>query len=58
MENKKVKELKARIEDLEKTLFYIDMIDHWTQEDYQIHDELSKEIKELKTLLAKAVVEG
>ena len=33
MKNKKVEELKRKIEDLEETLFYIEMIDHWTRED-------------------------
>lgn len=58
MENKKVKELQKRIEELEKTLFYIDMIDRWTREDSESYDKYSKELAEVKQLLADAVLNG
>ena len=57
MKNKKVEELKRKIEDLEKTLFYIEMIDHWTREDSETYDKYSKQIKELKALLVQEIVE-
>lgn len=57
MKNKKVEELKRKIEDLEETLFYIEMIDHWTREDSEIYDKYSKQIKELKALLVQEIVE-
>ena len=57
MKNKKVEELKRKIEDLEETLFYIEMIDHWTREDSEIHEKYSKQIKELKALLVQEIIE-
>ena len=51
-----VKELKKRIEDLEETLFYIEMIDHWTYEDGKLYDKYSKELQQIKELLIKEVV--
>lgn len=57
MKNKKVEELKRKIEDLEKTLFYIEMIDHWTREDNEIYEKYSKQIKELKALLVQEIIE-
>ena len=56
MKNKKVEELKRKIEDLEKTLFYIEMIDHWTREDNKIYEKYSKQIKELKALLVQEII--
>ena len=57
MKNKKVEELKRKIEDLEETLFYIEMIDHWTREDNEIYEKYSKQIKELKALLVQEIIE-
>jgi len=57
MKNKKVEELKRKIEDLEETLFYIEMIDHWTREDSETYDKYSRQIKELKALLIQEIVE-
>ena len=57
MKNKKVEELKRKIKDLEETLFYIEMIDHWTREDNEIYEKYSKQIKELKALLVQEIVE-
>ena len=58
MKNKRVEELKRKIEDLEETLFYIEMIDHWTREDSEMYDKYSKQIKELKALLVQEIVKG
>ena len=57
MKNKKVEELKRKIEDLEETLFYIEMIDHWTRRDSEMYDKYSEQIKELKALLVQEIVE-
>ena len=57
MKNKRVEELKRKIEDLEETLFYIEMIDHWTREDNESYEKYSKQIKELKALLVQEIVE-
>lgn len=56
MENKKIQELKAKIEDLEETIFYIEMIDHWTMEDREYHEKYSKELRELKRLPTDAIL--
>ena len=57
MKNKRVEELKRKIKDLEETLFYIEMIDHWTREDSEIYEKYSKQIKELKALLVQEIIE-
>lgn len=56
MKNINIKELERKIEELEKTLFYINMIDHWTREDSTMYEKYSKELQELKDLLIKEVV--
>ena len=57
MKNNKVEELKKKIEDLEETLFFIDMIDHWTKEDSESYDKYSKQVQELKQLLIEEIVD-
>lgn len=57
MKNNKVEELKKKIEDLEETLFFIDMIDHWTKEDKESYDKYSKQVQELKQLLIEEIVD-
>lgn len=57
MKNNKVEELKNKIEKLEDTLFYIEMIDHWTREDKELYDKYSKQIQDLKAMLVKEIVE-
>ena len=47
----KVQELKRKIEELENTLFFIEMIDHWTREDQEAYDKYYQQITELKRLL-------
>jgi len=41
-------QLEKEIQELEKDLFYIDMIDHWTEEDRKSYNETYEKIKELK----------
>lgn len=57
MKNKKIEELKLRIEDLEKTLFYINMVDHWTREDREAYEMWSKKLQETKQMLTEALLE-
>lgn len=57
MKNKKVEELKNKIEQLEDTLFYIEMIDHWTKKDRELYDKYSQQIQDLKAMLVKEIVE-
>jgi len=57
MKNQKVEELKNKIEQLEDTLFYIEMIDHWTRKDEELYDKYSKQIQDLKAMLVKEIVE-
>ena len=46
-----VMEIKARIEQLETQAFYINMVDHWTNEDRELLRKVEKELKELKEKL-------
>jgi hypothetical protein len=55
--NNKVQELKNKIEDLEKTIFYLEMVDRWTIQDFELYDKYNKELKELKELLIQAIIE-
>ena len=57
MKNNKVEELKKKIKDLEETLFFIDMIDHWTKENKENYDKYSKQVQELKQLLIEEIVD-
>ena len=57
MKNQKVEELKNKIEQLEDTLFYIEMIDHWTRKDRELYDKYFKQIQDLKAMLVKEIVE-
>ena len=41
-------EIEKKIEELETKKFYIMMIDRWTNEDREIYDRVTKEIRELK----------
>lgn len=40
-----------RLKDIEESLFLIDMVDHWQEEDRNAYDRLSKEKKELEKKL-------
>lgn len=46
-------ELEKEIEKVKEHRFMIDMIDHWTAEDREAYDNLTKLIKELEEKLAK-----
>lgn len=44
----KLSELKKKLEDLEHREFMVQMIDHWTQEDYRYDNELHQKIMKVK----------
>ena len=44
----KLEELKKELEDLEHKEFMLQMIDHWTQEDYRYDNELHQKIMKVK----------
>ena len=46
-----IKELKQKIEELEESIFYLDMVDHWTKEDRELSDKYYSELVRLKGLL-------
>lgn len=46
-------EILNKIADINDRLFYIDMVDHWQQEDREAYESLSKEKKELELELEK-----
>ena len=46
-----VMEIKTRIEELETQAFYINMVDHWTNEDRELLRKVKTEIRELKEKL-------
>lgn len=46
-----VMEIKARIEQLETQVFYINMTDHWTNADRELLRKVEKELRELKEKL-------
>lgn len=46
-----VMEIKARIEQLETQAFFINMVDHWTNEDRELLRKVEKELATLKAQL-------
>lgn len=46
-----IKAMVKAIEEKENAIFYVEMIDHWTNKDREIYEELSKEIKNLQSQL-------
>ena len=44
--------LLERLNQLEETRFYLEMKDHWTREDSERYDILTKAIQELRTQIA------
>lgn len=43
-----IEQKKARVEELKKILFHIDMIDRWDALDIQIYNKYSDKLRELK----------
>ena len=46
-------ELQTQIKHLEDRIFYHEMKDHWTQEDFDLADEMELELSILKEKLVK-----
>ena len=46
-----IKECEKEIEKLKTRLFYLDMCDRWNEDDYKLHDEMMKLLKELEQKL-------
>lgn len=57
MKEERVLKIKERIEELEKILWTIDLIDHWTRQDRESYEKYSKELTEIKQSLIKEVLE-
>ena len=51
--NKKIKEIKEEIEDIENQLFYLAMKDNWDSSDYEDERELIEKKNKLKDQLKK-----
>lgn len=52
-----MKELKQQLEKLENKMFMLQMIDHWSADDYRYSNELQKQIKEVKEKIKREEVE-
>lgn len=44
-------EVKAKLEELEKADFYLQMKDHWSNADFTLHDQNLNQIKFYKNIL-------
>ena len=45
--------IKSRIEKLEQEMFYLEMKDHWSREDFEQMSEWRNELRQLKAELEK-----
>lgn len=50
-----IADVKKRIEELEDVIFYLDMVDRWTQTQKDLFDKYNKELTELKALVIEAL---
>lgn len=50
---KKLSDLKERLCKLEREEFMLQMIDHWSESDYDLDRKLTKEIREVKSEIQK-----
>ena len=57
MKNKRVEELKKKIESLEETIFYLEMVDNWTRKHFDLSNKYDKELKQLKELLIQEIID-
>ena len=46
-----IKEIRKEIEELENRIFLLEMVDRWTQEDFDLSKRLNNELKELNKQL-------
>lgn len=52
---KDIQVIKNRIAELEDVIFYLDMVDRWTQSQKDLYDKYSKELTELKAIVIEAL---
>ena len=55
MTKERYEEIVKRIKDLEETIFYIEMIDHWTREDEECIQKYNEELKKLKAQIVNQI---
>lgn len=55
MTRERYEEIVKRIKDLEETIFYIEMIDHWTREDEECIQKYNEELKKLKAQIVNQI---
>ena len=53
---KDIQDIKKRIEELEDVIFYLDMVDRWTQTQRDLFDKYNKELTELKAIVIETLV--
>lgn len=53
MKAKEIELLKQQIERKEEDIFYLEMVDHWDKDDYDLFDKYSNELKVLRARLSK-----
>lgn len=54
----KINNLKKQIKEIENVLFLIDMVDHWTTEDYQARQTWETKLTKVKGLLIEVIAES
>lgn len=53
MKAKEIELLKQQIESKEQDIFYLDMVDHWDKEDFELSEKYHKELDILRARLIK-----
>lgn len=54
---KNIKALKKKIEELENTIFFLEMIDHWTSKDNELHNKYNEELRQLKSIVIEELTQ-
>jgi len=57
MTKERYNEIMKRIEELQDRIFIIEMIDHWTREDWEYMRKYEQELKELKEQIVNVIFE-
>lgn len=53
---KTIEDIKKRIEELEDVIFFLEMVDHWTQNQRELFDKYNNELTELKSIVIEALI--
>jgi hypothetical protein len=53
---KTIADVKKRIGELEDVIFYLEMVDRWTQQQRELFDKYNEELTALKALVIEALV--